>query len=93
LGAERAAVGFARLPSPVDEAGVGSPGARIAGAGHPLVDAEQRGELVAGTSRVSRLPVGGPSAVADALCLSDGVQHRSAVHQRVLGLERVRPAG
>ncbi len=44
-----------RLPSPVDEAGVGSEGARIAGAGRPLADGEQRGELVAGTSRVSRL--------------------------------------
>jgi hypothetical protein len=38
------------------------------------------GELVAGTSGISRLPPwAAPGAVAGSLCRSDGVQHRSAV--------------
>jgi hypothetical protein len=44
-------------------------------------------ENSAGGSR--RPPRGRPGAETGALCRSDGVQHLSAVHQRVLGLERV----
>ena len=58
LGADDAAAGFARLRRPVDEAGVGSRGARIAGAGTLACGWGAARRTGGGTSGISRLPGG-----------------------------------
>src|SRR5215472_13882858 len=45
-----------RLPGPVGEVAAGGQGVRVPGAGHPLLDGQQRGELVPGPGRIPRRP-------------------------------------
>src|SRR5262245_41417890 len=45
-----------RLLGPESESAAGGAGVRVPGAGHPLADGQQGGELVAGPGRIPRLP-------------------------------------